>query len=159
MNKVTKKTTKKVTRKIKKEKVSFCFLPFLFLLPLLSGCTGMRSKFDCNVSSGGGCVSMKQVNKMADYGAFSGDYIHKDGKRYIRANAKNKRDKKNKENRVNGYPLKAFEGSPIRSNESIQQIWIGPYEDKNGNYHEPSYVYTVIKKGTWLGEPANVIQD
>ena len=40
-----------------------------------------------------------------------------------------------------------------------KQIWIGPYEDVNGNYHEPSYVYVVVKNGSWIGEPVSTIQD
>jgi hypothetical protein len=59
---------------------------------------------------------------------------------------------------VYGYPLNAFEGKPIRKAESVQQIWIGPYEDQDGNFHEPSYVYTVTKKGTWIGDPPKDIQ-
>jgi conjugal transfer pilus assembly protein TraV len=59
----------------------------------------------------------------------------------------------------NGYPLNAFDGTPIRSNESVQQIWIGPYEDTSGTYHEPSYIYTVVKKGQWIGKPVKAIQD
>lgn len=59
---------------------------------------------------------------------------------------------------VYGYPLNAYEGKPIRKAESIQQIWIGPYEDQNGNFHEPSYVYTVTRKGSWIGDPPKDLQ-
>jgi type IV conjugative transfer system lipoprotein TraV len=58
-----------------------------------------------------------------------------------------------------GYPMNTFEGKPIRSGENVQQIWIGPYEDNDGNYHEPSYIYSVTKKGQWIGEPVKEIQD
>lgn len=58
-----------------------------------------------------------------------------------------------------GYPLHAFEGAPIRNQENVQQIWIGPYEDEDGNYHEPSYVYTVVKKGSWFGEPVEAVKN
>ena len=43
----------------------------LFLLLLLVGCTGMHSKFDCNVDSGGKCLPMDQINKLATQGAFN----------------------------------------------------------------------------------------
>jgi len=49
--------------------------------------------------------------------------------------------------------------TPIRSNEKIQQIWIGPYEDTNGNYHEAAYVYAVVKKGRWIGNPISAITE
>ena len=60
---------------------------------------------------------------------------------------------------VYGYPLHGYEGSPIRSSEHVQQIWIGPFEDTDGNFHEPSYVYKVIKQGDWVGEPVKAIND
>lgn len=38
------------------------------------------------------------------------------------------------------------EHSEGNSNGSMaKRIWIAPYEDKEGNYHESSYVYTTIK--------------
>lgn len=113
----------------------------------LSGCAGMNGKFDCNVSSGGKCAPMNHINKMADRGAFNDNSFFK------------KNNPMQIGNKKNGYPLNTFDGAPIRSNESIQQVWIGPYEDVSGIYHEPSYVYTVVKKGSWIGEPVNVIQD
>ena len=116
------------------------------LLPVfLAGCSGMSGKFDCNVSSGGRCAPMSQINKMANQGTFQGGEYHQ-------TNTKQSGE-------VYGYPLNTFAGAPVRSNESIQQIWIGPYEDMAGNYHEPSYVYTVVKKGAWIGDPVGVIQD
>ncbi|MBU0744903.1 MAG: type IV conjugative transfer system lipoprotein TraV [Gammaproteobacteria bacterium] len=130
----------------KMEKKGFKYA-FCFSILFLSGCAGMNGKFDCNVNSGGKCAPMNQINKMADTGLFNKDNFYK-SKNLMQAN-----------NKATGYPMNIFEGAPIRSGESIQQIWIGPYEDITGNYHEPSYVYTVVKKGKWIGEPANVIQD
>lgn len=37
----------------------------------LVGCAGMGSDFDCNADSGGKCLPMDQINKMADAGAFN----------------------------------------------------------------------------------------
>ncbi|EKD45288.1 MAG: conjugative transfer: assembly [uncultured bacterium] len=126
-------------RKIKKIIFLSIFVPFL------SGCAGMGSKFDCNVSSGGRCASMNQINKMADHGAFNDNQSHK-------SNLMQTGYKKE-------YQLNAFDGAPIHSNDSIQQIWIGPYEDAGGNYHEPSYLYTVVKKGKWIGNPVSAITE
>lgn len=58
-----------------------------------------------------------------------------------------------------GYPLNDFAGNPIRKSENVQQIWIGPYEDQDGNFHEPSYVYAVVKSGSWIGDPEKAIRD
>ena len=122
-----------------------------FLVVFLSGCVGMSSKFDCNVGSGGKCAPMHHINKMAGQGVFN------DNSGINKENALTRIE--SKIHRKNGYPLNAFDGAPIRSNESVQQIWIGPYEDASGTYHEPSHIYVVVKKGRWIGEPARVIQD
>jgi len=101
----------------------------LGMVVLFAGCSSVGRHSDCYLTPDGKCNSVSLINSAKDSGKFY------------------------------GYPLNGFEGKPIRSGENIQQIWVGPYEDKDGNYHEPSYVYSVIKKGTWIGEPAREIQD
>ena len=120
-----------------------------FTIPVLSiflsGCMGMGSKFDCNVDSGGKCVPMHHINQMANYGVFN--------------------EKPYKVNNQNQILAKNMKGTgignetPIRSNEKTQQIWIGPYEDTNNNYHEASYVYAVVKKGGWANNPVSAITE
>ena len=113
---------------------------FIFCTLFLSGCAGMNSSFDCDVGSGGKCVPMHHINKMANYGAFT--------EKSLKAN-----NLKPTEVKDMGAKQKIYGTLPIRSNEEIQQIWIGPYEDANGNYHEASSVYSVIKKGRWSSDP------
>jgi len=112
-----------------------------FVIPtlsiFLSGCIGMGSKFDCNVDSGGRCAPMHHINQMANYGAFTERPLKTD--KSVLAEVKDTGTKQN-----------IYGATPIRSNEKIQQIWIGPYEDANGNYHEGSYVYAVAKKSNWM---------
>lgn len=114
-----------------------------FVIPILSialsGCVGMGSKFDCNVDSGGRCIPMHHVNHMANYGVFAEKPYKAD--KLILAESK---DNKNTQN--------IYGATPTRSNEKIQQIWIGPYEDASGNYHEGSNVYAVVKKGEWANK-------
>ena len=130
------------------KKIKSIFLVSLLVSTIfLTGCTSMNSQFDCNASSGGRCAPMNQINKMADYGMFR------------EAAPQKETGFTGTKNQNYGYPLNTFAGAPIRNSENVQQIWIGPYEDLNGNYHEPSYVYAVIKKGSWIGEPAEAIQD
>lgn len=102
----------------------------------LSGCVGMGNKFDCNVDSGGRCAPMHHINQMANYGAFT-ERLPKADKSVL-AEIKDMGTKQN-----------IYGTTPIRSNEKTQQIWIGPYEDANGNFHEGSYVYAVVKKSSW----------
>ncbi|MEI8055423.1 MAG: type IV conjugative transfer system lipoprotein TraV [bacterium] len=113
---------------------------FAFCAVFLSGCAGMNSSFDCDVGSGGKCAPMHHINKMANYGAFTEKSLKADNLKLA-------------EVKDMGAKQKIYGTLPIRSNEEIQQIWIGPYEDANGNYHEASYVYSVIKKGRWSSDP------
>ena len=150
MKKVIKKLIKIIN--LKPNNLALIFLSPILLV--LSGCIGMNSKFDCNAASGGKCAPMSNINKMADYGAFQNTDADS------RADSSKALTQANKNyHSLSAYPLNTFAGEPIRTNESIQQIWIGPYEDINGNYHEPSYMYTTIKKGKWFGEPVTAIQD
>lgn len=84
-----------------KSKVFIMFLPIF-----LAGCSVMNSKFDCNVSSGGRCAPMGQINKIATQGAFHGE-------KYQSISKQTKEDYR--------Y-FHTFADAPVRSNESVQQI-------------------------------------
>lgn len=43
-------------------------------------------------------------------------------------------------------PLPDISYKPKHMAENIQAIWIASYEDEEGNFYEPSYVYVVINK-------------
>jgi conjugal transfer pilus assembly protein TraV len=44
------------------------------------------------------------------------------------------------------------EGKPIRLPPRVIRIWIAPWEDSDGDLHQPSYIYSEIspKRGRWL---------
>lgn len=115
---------------------------------LLSGCAGMNSNFDCNKvgGDGAGCVSMDQVNQMIN----QGDFNNPDG-------ASSKAPVAN--NNISAYQAPTpMPGEPVRYSESIQRIWIAPWQDVAGNYHEPSYVYVVLTPAHWVGIPVDQVQ-
>lgn len=39
--------------------------------------------------------------------------------------------------------------SPKRTQEKTLSIWIAPYEDKSGNFHEAAVIHTVVQTGSW----------
>lgn len=112
-----------------------------FMVPmisiLLSGCMGMGSKFDCNVESGGKCAPMHHINQMASYGVFA-ERSYKSGELMLT------------KNKYSESKQQTYEVAPMRSSEKIQEIWLAPYEDSNGYYHNGSSIYAVVKKGKWL---------
>jgi conjugal transfer pilus assembly protein TraV len=44
------------------------------------------------------------------------------------------------------------EGKPLRLPPRVIRIWIAPWEDSDGDLHQPSYIYSEIspKRGRWL---------
>lgn len=114
--------------------------PLILILPIiLTGCSAMNSSFDCDVGSGGKCVPMPTVNEMANRGMFQGS----------RGRIGRAIDYKLPD--VSNYASE--KDSLLRLNESIQQVWIAPYEDTSGIYHDASSIYMVAKKGRWTGKP------
>jgi len=157
---------KEAIKVIKKVQVIVKAIAVFNTVLFLSGCIGMNSKFDCNVSSGGKCAPMNSIHKMADQGMFNSN---SDGNGNDKRNRNNNHNHKLIENSTmaklstsQGYPSGVdnfFIGKPIRSAETVQQIWIGPYEDTNGNYHESAYLYAVVKKSRWISEEKEIGQD
>ena len=115
----------------------------LFLMGSLSGCAGMNGQFGCNEKAGRGCTPVYEVNKRADAGmyAFGEEASHSSGKAQVI------------NNEGSNY---ALNGQPLRHKESVQHIWIAPFEDKDGVYHQASSIFVVLKKSHWDGLPPSV---
>ena len=44
-------------------------------------------------------------------------------------------------------------GHPVRYGEGVMRLWIAPYEDTDGNYHQANRVYSVVQEGQWMHNP------
>lgn len=125
-------------------------------LSLLTGCAGMNTQFDCKATSGvSGCATLDQVNRMADQGAFAnGDTALQNTQVY---------SQKISPNALNAAPEGSWQntalfGKPLRMSETVQNVWIAPYETKDGSYSWPSMVSIVLRPGHWVGAPSKEIQ-
>lgn len=115
----------------------------------LTACSIMNSSFDCPNKSGVNCKSLDQINRMVDSGEIRGRMqtgcagVAKctDGAEF------------------QSFPVSASfrSGQPIRYGETVQRIWIAPYEDSEGNYHQDSIIYAVMKGGHWIGRPVKTV--
>jgi conjugal transfer pilus assembly protein TraV len=126
-------------------------LSVLGMAILLSACAAENSQFNCNRRGTGECASLDQVNQQASQGVFN-----------QAPNASDSQTTALDTPAMGGQSTQTIAqnpGEPIRYSETVQRIWLSPYEDTNGNYHEPSYVYTVIQPGHWIGVPAKAIND
>lgn len=43
-------------------------------------------------------------------------------------------------------------GLPIRKPPKVVRIWIAPWEDEAGDFHDQSFMYTMVNPGKWLVE-------
>ena len=104
-------------------KILLITLCLLFLLP---GCASLNSDFDCPVKPGVMCKSLDEVNSGVDRHAMGSSVRSPSADQF-------------------SVPPDA----PARYAETIMPIWIAPYEDAQGNYHNESKIFTVVKPGYW----------
>jgi conjugal transfer pilus assembly protein TraV len=129
----------------------------LALIGMQAACSNMNSSFDCPNKAGVNCKSLDQVNGMVDSGQLRGRAAFSEPSEPV-ATAKVAVIADNME--FASYPLKTDfrPGQPLRYGETVQRIWIAPYEDTEGNYHQDSMMYTILKDGHWIGQPVKAIQ-
>jgi type IV conjugative transfer system lipoprotein TraV len=137
---------------------------------LLVGCTGISSKYECNVKDGAGigCASMSRVNHEINDGQISPQMDDINAGSAITVSPMNHQS--DQQARVLGFNPPASKkqigyaavfpesGQPVRYGEEVQRIWIGPYRDREANYFDASVVYTVTKKSHWIGYPVEAVQ-
>ncbi len=124
------------------------------VLAMLSGCAGMNGHFGCDAKANTSCTPVSEVNARANAGYF--DYQTSGGGR-IQLPTSSQPFGYSAQN--TGYEgVTPMPGEPVRTEGRIQRIWIAPYQDLANNYHEPSYVYTVLEKPHWIGVPAKEIK-
>lgn len=97
------------------------------LIGMTSGCASFNKDFNCPAKSGIGCKSIHEVNQMVNEGEL--------------ADAP-------KSSVVNHTVAK----HPKRTQETVLEVHIAPYEDTNGNYHAASKVYTVVDSPKWASQ-------
>lgn len=129
-------------------KILFTFLA----VGTLAGCAGVNGKFSCPKvgGKGVGCASMEQVNQMAN----QGDFNQSGGV------AGDSKDNTTVAGKLTGFRgLTPSSGMPLRFGETVQNVWIAPYTDKQNNYHWAQMVTVIVAPGHWVGSPVSSIQD
>lgn len=84
-----------------------------------TGCTSMNGDYDCPIKTRPSCISLRDMDRSL-----------KDSSYRITSSAIHKEQ----------LPL----SFPRRTKDLITKIWLAPYEDSEGNYHQASYMYTVV---------------
>lgn len=124
---------------IKKHHIKFIF-PVLVLPWVISCASGMSSQFSCqSAKQYGRCLSVSEIDQKIDNGELNGSESD--------LHIKPKAQPLPLPHHLNVMTDKA--PSLHRHPEITQKIWIAPYEDSQGNYHQGSEVYTVLQPGYW----------
>jgi conjugal transfer pilus assembly protein TraV len=97
---------------------------------LLSGCGNQA--FDCPYHDGVRCLRLSEVDRQVNAGQIGGAAIK----------AKNNESLK---------PLepKMAPDSFLRTAEEVLSIWVAPYQDNDGSYHEQKVIHFVARPATW----------
>ena len=119
---------------------------FLVVLSLtLTGCSTASESFDSQATQGVGSKSISQVNAMIDKGQIEG------------IKGDNENDKVIAPVLVQ-TPIPTFNQETIvlsdhsvihRQPEQHMRIWMAPFQDANGNFHEASVIHTLQRPSFW----------
>jgi conjugal transfer pilus assembly protein TraV len=119
----------------------YCYVLICFML---SACSTMNDQFSCPMKPGVVCQSLDQVNAKIDSGeikrfSFGNELLPHPSKDSLLHHAEPMRVTTSERSSA----------LPTRIPESLLPVWIAPYEDTRGNYHEASVIWTVTKPGYW----------
>src|SRR2546429_294281 len=127
-------------------------IALLIPLMMLTGCADMNSKFDCSMRPGVRCESLDSVNAKVESGEIGhdGDLIRQSAVEHPASNVK----------KVSIFSdANFYQRRPLRYGETVQRIWMAPFEDTSGNYHQESYVYTIVRPSHWIGYPVKTMNE
>lgn len=129
----------------------------MILMIFLPGCAEMNSKFDCPIKSGVRCMSLSQVDAKISQGKISHSAADESNNNRNHFNTNELTYPSSQKNIVS--TKQGVLKTPYRSHETVQHIWVAPFEDIAGNYHEENHIYTVTKPGHWINDPVKEIND
>ena len=102
----------------------------------ITGCALISKEFDCKYDKGVGCKSITEVNQMVDSGHFRGAVGKKSPPSVMPSQGLD--------------PIVLTDQGMIqRVQEEHLRVWIAPYQDEQGDFHEASLIHTIIKPGAW----------
>lgn len=117
-------------------------LSLLAMSIILVGCSSSSETFDCPAGKGLGCKSITEVNAIVSQ---EEETSKKDA---LEKSAPAVAQKPGKEV---SYSAKdsSVPGSVRRAQDEHRRVWMAPFEDEEGNFHEASVIHTLVKPGAW----------
>ena len=107
-------------------------LLLMALILNLCGCSIANEQFDCKYGKGVGCRSITEVNGMVNQGTLGSNNIVASTKTTPRI-----------------QNVKTLGSDVERVTEEHLRIWVAPFQDEQGRFHEGSIIHTVLRPGFW----------
>lgn len=118
---------------------------FMALSLVLTGCSTVSESFDSEATKGVGSKSISQVNAMIDQGKIEGIKGDDEVSKVVAPV-------------VVQTPIPAANPETIllsdhsvihRQPEQHLRIWMAPFQDANGNFHEAAVIHTLLRPSFW----------
>lgn len=121
-------------------------LIFILSSIFLSGCANYNSQFDCPAGQGVGCKSIEEIDKLIEAQELpkQEEKISQDKKPVPRKLSQEKTSRPRNREAYQGVYLN-------RLPETIQKVLLAGYEDDEGNFYGPQYVYLLVEESKWEG--------
>lgn len=134
----------------------------------LCGCSTTSETFDCKAGKGVGCKSISEVNQMIDQGTL-GNLVERNMD--LRSAVQHSQPELPLMAASLSTPLISKDYTTVerislsqsipfsntlavhRIQEEPLKVWIAPFQDAQGNFHEGSVIHTVIRPGHWHLKP------
>ena len=112
---------------------------------LLTGCSSASESFDSEATKGVGSKSISEVNAMIDQGKIEGIKGDSDASKVIAPVLL-----QSPLPTLNQETIVLSDHSVIhRQPEQHMRIWMAPFQDANGNFHEAAVVHTLQRPSFW----------
>src|SRR5579872_3289212 len=118
----------------------------IYVMGFLAGCSSLNSDFQCPMKPGVRCESLDQVDRQIDQGKIGKNVFSQPES--VSANT------------ATGLLPSYYKGDvsinglePLRYGETVMRVWVAPFEDTAGNYHQESDIYTIVKPAHWIDSP------
>jgi conjugal transfer pilus assembly protein TraV len=126
---------------------------------VLVGCTSMsgldaHSQYGCKAAPGVSCQSIKGVYENAAAGNLPFQKRGKGGEAVATSDTGAQLpDTKYALAQLSPADMAAMDsGIPVRQPPMVLRIWVAPWEDEAGDFHDQSHFYTMVHPGKWLIE-------
>jgi type IV conjugative transfer system lipoprotein TraV len=120
----------------------------LLVIAVTAGCA-VEGNYSCKAPNGVGCKSIHEVYGMSVSGALSEtkSIDVEDEEEWSEARQINLSDNRGS---LHAYPIKIEPNQALRSDPVKIRILVFPWVDKSGDFHDQSYIYTVVEPGRWM---------